>query len=385
MLTALGLMSGTSLDGIDAAILCTDGVEVRNTGHFLTLPYSPELQERLHALLKSQDKELARVLEREITLLHARAVKKLLVQAKMRAKDVDVIGFHGQTIAHAPERGLTWQIGDGALLAELSGIDVINDFRTADVKAGGQGAPLVPLYHAALVRNLPKPIAMLNIGGVANVTYVGESREPGAGSGEQENPSSIIHHPSSILAFDTGSGNALINDWVRRHTGKLYDEGGRIAATGKVRMEILGALMQHEYFRKAAPKSLDRNAFSLTSVEGLSLEDGAATLTAFTVSTIAAGAKLFPQSPCAWYVAGGGRHNREMMRQLRNHLGQVEPVEKLGLNGDALEAEAFAFLAVRSLKGMELSLPTTTGRKNLLPGISPSGGVFYQAGAARVS
>ena len=344
LLTTIGLMSGTSLDGIDAALIRTDGRDRVETGAFLTRPYPDDLRARLRACLGGERPagEIEAV-EREVTDAHAEAVRALLAQAGLAAAAVDAIGFHGHTILHAPEQGRTWQIGDGAHLAALTGITVVDDFRSADVAVGGQGAPLVPLYHRALAAGLAKPLALLNIGGVANVTWLGAAED-------------------AVLAFDTGPGNALIDDWVWRRTGRRYDENGALAAAGRVDAAALAALLDHPYFRRSAPKSLDRDAFDPAPVAGLSLEDGAATLAVFTAASVAAALSLLPAPPLRWLVTGGGRLNATLMAMLAERLGvPVESVDGQGWSGDALEAQAFGYLAVRSLRNLPLSLPTTTG------------------------
>jgi anhydro-N-acetylmuramic acid kinase len=342
---ALGLMSGTSCDGIDAALVETDGERIVALGPRMTRPYPPEFRAALRAALGSETP--LPELEGRLTELHADAVKALLAEAHLQPDAVRVIGFHGQTILHAPERRLTRQIGDGAQLAARTGIDVVNDFRSRDVAAGGEGAPFAPLYHWALARELERPLAVLNIGGVANVTWIGED----AGEGEPQ-----------LLAFDTGPGNAPIDDWAQRHTGRPVDADGALARAGHVDPAALRSLMNHAYFKRPAPKSLDRNAFDLSPVERLSPADGAATLVAFTVEAVAVGAALFPQPAKRWLVTGGGRHNPALMTALPRRLGvPVEPVEAVGWDGDMLEAQAFAFLAVRALRGLPLSLPRTTG------------------------
>ena len=351
LLTTIGLMSGTSLDGIDAALIRTDGREAVETGAFLTRPYPDDLRARLRGCLggRGSEAEIAAV-ERDLTLAHAEAVRALLAEAGLGPAAVDLIGFHGHTILHAPERRLTRQIGDGALLARLTGIPVINDFRSADVAAGGQGAPLVPLYHRALAAGLETPLALLNLGGVGNVTWLG--------GGDDD-----------VLAFDTGPGNALIDDWVLRHTGRRYDDNGALAAAGRIDEAALTALLDHPYFRLPAPKSLDRDAFDPSPVSALALTDGAATLAAFTAASVAAALPLLPTPPKRWLVTGGGRLNATLMTMLGAGLGvPVEPVDGQGWSGDALEAQAFGYLAVRSLKGLPLSLPTTTGAPHPIPG-----------------
>lgn len=338
---ALGLMSGTSLDGIDAALVKTDGAALVEPGLATTVAYESDFRARLRALLNGEGKVAG--IEREITLLHAEAVRRLLDFAGVKREEVDVIGFHGQTVLHDPEHRRTWQIGDGGLLARATRIPVVNDFRSADVAAGGQGAPLAPLYHAALAGGLERPLAVLNLGGVGNVTWIGE----GAGN---------------LLAFDTGPANALIDDWVGRKLGLSHDSGGELARMGKVDRKALDALLDHPYFAAPPPKSLDRNAFDPAPVAGLTVEDGAATLAAFTVECVGKALALLPAAPRRWLVTGGGRHNPVLMAALAERLGvAVDPVESVGWDGDAMEAQAFAYLAVRSLEGLPLSLPGTTG------------------------
>ncbi len=226
---------------------------------------------------------------------------------------------------------------------------MVADFRSADVAAGGEGAPLAPLYHAALAASLPKPIAILNLGGVGNVTWIGEAGE--------------------ILAFDTGPGNALIDDWVRRHTGAAADVDGALARAGRASAAHVARFLQHPYFTRLPPKSLDRDDFPDALPDGLSLEDGAATLTEMTAAAVATGCRHFPVPAREWLVCGGGRHNPALMAALARRLGMpVRPVEAVGWNGDALEAQAFAYLAVRSAAGLPLSLPSTTGVPRPMPG-----------------
>ena len=351
ILKVIGLMSGTSLDGVDAALVETDGVDIVRPGPSLTIAYTPQTRALLRAALDMAQKVAAggpvphsiRDAGQYLTQAHAEAVKALLAKAGLAAADVALIGFHGQTILHRPAQRWTWQIGDGAFLARLTGIDVVNDFRSADVKAGGQGAPLVPLYHAALARTseLTPPLVLVNIGGVANVTYI---------SGDL------------VLAFDTGPGNAPIDDWMHTHSGTPVDEGGAFAATGKVNDVALEKMLANAFFDRVPPKSLDRMDFGIDAVKNLSPADGAATLTAFTAASIAKAREHFPDPAATWIVCGGGRHNKTLMAMLKARVNaQVLTAEDAGWNGDALEAEAFAYLAARSKKGLPLSLPTTTG------------------------
>lgn len=340
--TALGLMSGTSLDGIDAAVIRTDGERVEELGPALTVPYDGAFRERLRDVLKDVADDRIPAVSRELTLLHAEAVRRLLGLAGWSASRVDVIGFHGHTVFHRPEDGTTRQIGDGALLARETGLPVVVDFRGQDMALGGQGAPLAPLYHAALAASLEKPVAVLNIGRVANVTWIGRGGE--------------------ILAFDTGPGNALIDDWTRITTGQGMDQGGSLAASGRVDERCLDRLLEHAYFFERPPKSLDRDDFRSDLLGHLSPADGAATLVAFTAGAVVAALEFLPERPRRWLVCGGGRHNPTLMRALKQRLEPpVESVEAVGWQGDALEAQAFGFLAVRSLRGLPLSLPTTTG------------------------
>ena len=401
-------MSGTSLDGIDVAALATDGERRVEPGPALTMPYPDECRERLRGVLggptgqarglkaHGPDHEIASV-EAELTRLHAEAVARYRDRFPQIA--IDLIGFHGHTILHRPEQRRTWQIGDGARLARLTGLDVVCDFRSADVAAGGQGAPLAPLYHAALAAGLMKPLAVLNLGGVGNVTWIGQG-------------------PGEILAFDTGPGNALIDDWVRRHTGRAADFGGALARSGRASPAHVARFLERPYFARRPPKSLDRDDFREAVPAGLALADGAATLTEITAAAVAAAARHFPAPPREWLVCGGGRRNPAIMAALARRLetgvtapaeyphpnppppagegdtrpllsntpplaGEgrvgvlaaasvsqgkkgdggvaVRPVEAAGWDGDALEAQAFAYLAVRSVRGLPLSLPSTTG------------------------
>ncbi len=348
----IGLMSGTSLDGVDAACLDTDGERVHGFGPALTVPYDPALRAALRRLidrapsLAADDPALLDATDR-LTRHHAAAVAALDEPA------AELIGFHGQTILHAPDTRRTWQIGDAPLLARLTGLPVAYDFRSADVAAGGQGAPLAPLYHAALAADLLRPLCVLNIGGVANLTWLGVGGLQTGG----------------LLACDTGPGNALLDDWAERHTGLPCDRDGRLALAGHADAAVLAGLLAHPFFAAPAPKSLDRQAFAgaLDAVASLSPEDGAATLVAFTAGAIAATA--LPAPPQRWLVCGGGRHNPALMAALRRTLAApVDPVDTLGWDGDALEAQCFAHLAERSRAGLPISYPGTTGVIRPLPG-----------------
>jgi anhydro-N-acetylmuramic acid kinase len=350
MRRVIGLMSGTSLDGIDVAFVTTDGRERVDGGPSLTVAYPPALRARLRGVLGAGG-EVAEV-ERAITEAHAEAVGRFVAAHGIVA---ELIGFHGHTILHRPAERRTWQIGDGALLARLTGIDVVCDFRSADVASGGEGAPLVPLFHAALAARHEKPLAILNIGGVANVTWLGA--EPGA-----------------ILAFDTGPGNAPIDDWALCHLGQPVDRGGALARVGRVNARRLAGFLAHPFFDRTPPKSLDRDDFSVfagdaVAADAIGAADGAATLTAMTAAAVARATEHFPSPVRQWLVSGGGRHNPVLMDELARRLAvPIAPVEAVGWDGDALEAQAFAYLAVRSLEGLPLSLPSTTGVARPMPG-----------------
>ena len=369
----IGLMSGTSLDGVDAAWLDTDGETVTEFGPSLTIAYDAALRRDLRDILDlapsldEADPRLASAVAR-LTDAHIRAVRAL-------GRDASLIGFHGQTILHQPAQGQgqgqrgqrqashgqrgpgqpplgrTWQVGDAARLARETGIPVAHDFRSADVAAGGEGAPLAPVYHAALARALPRPLAILNIGGVANVTWIGPD--------------------GTLIAFDTGPGNGPLDDWTMRQTGQRFDRDGALARAGRPAPSVLAPLLAHPFFARPAPKSLDRLDFSralaASGLDALTPEDGAATLAAFTAAAVAAA--RFPLPPRRWLVCGGGRHNPAIMDALRQALPvPVVPVETEGWEGDALEAQCFGFLAARTARGLPLSFPGTTGVPAPLPG-----------------
>jgi anhydro-N-acetylmuramic acid kinase len=350
---ALGLMSGTSMDGIDAAIVETDGARISKLGSSIFLPYTEDWRARLRGAVA--DGAADEALIDGLTRLHGEAVQSCLDAAGLDAGAIDVIGFHGQTILHDPANRVTVQIGDGDLLAKLTGVQVVSDFRGKDVAAGGEGAPLAPIIHCVLGQDQTRPLAVLNIGGVANVTWLGRGADPSSGD--------------HMLAFDTGPGNAMIDDWVREHAGLDFDTGGALAARGQVDQAKLAALLENSYFDRPPPKSLDRNAFDGSIMDGCGLEDGAATLAAFTAHSVAAAAAHFPDAVSQWIICGGGRKNGAIMALLAERLGApVRAAEDAGWHGDALEAEAFALMAVRSLKNMPISFPGTTGAAQPLTG-----------------
>jgi anhydro-N-acetylmuramic acid kinase len=359
MLRAIGLMSGTSMDGVDVAVVETDGsVEVR-PGAVRSYAYTSEDRTLLraaieHALeLTDRSARPGILVEAEamVTARHAAAVEAFLAAEGLTRDAIDVIGFHGQTVLHRPQEGLTVQIGDGPALARRLGLTVIHDFRAADVDAGGQGAPLVPIYHKALAQaaGFADPLLVVNIGGVANVTF--------------------LHGDADPIAFDTGPGNALIDDLMLRRQGVAMDEGGLVAGQGKIDFVALVDLLAHPYFEKAPPKSLDRNTFSAARVEDLKLENAAATLTAFTAQSIANGLAHVPETPKLAVLCGGGAHNLTLRWELMQRLpcGLVL-ADRFGWSTDGMEAQAFAYLAVRRLKDLPITFPSTTGVRTALPG-----------------
>ncbi len=354
-LWALGLMSGTSLDGIDAALIRTDGEQILEVGPGITVPYDEAFRGQLKSHLGKNHRDTD--LEDELTHRHASVVTDLV---KDFSPTVDVIGFHGQTIFHAPP--ITMQLGNGELLSQLTRIPVVYDFRTHDCQNGGQGAPLVPIYHRALCAHMDSPVVVLNLGGVANITYM---------NGDQ------------LIGFDTGPGNALIDDFMMTHLDQPYDLDGKIASLGKPQIDLLTQWLADSYFQVPYPKSLDRDHFKelVQSVTGI---NGLTTLTAFTAFSIFHSLQQIPgftkNPPKRIIVCGGGRRNKTILHWLRFLLRQskvivcdeLEDVEiggcTLGWDGDLLEAQAFGFLAVRSLRNLPLSFPLTTGVKKALTG-----------------
>lgn len=369
MKTAIGLMSGTSMDGIDVALLRTDGCERVERGPSLGIGYEAAFRGRLKQALEAARSIKAReerpgnlaAVEQELTLRHADAIRSFLSKNNIQPQDVDVIGFHGQTVLHRPDEALTVQLGDGALLARETGIAVIHDMRANDMVFGGQGAPLIPAYHAALAAGLPaetrgaRPVVFVNIGGISNLTFVGTD--------------------GAIVAYDSGPGNTLIDQWVEEHAGIPYDQGGTIASEGRVLSGLAERYLANPFFNAAKRRSLDRNDFAPPGEAEASLEDGARTLAYVTAAAIFKSSHHLPSRPGTYIVCGGGRLNRIIMEDL---VGQVRPddavvltAEQAGLDGDAMEAEAWAYLAVRALAGLPLTFPATTGVRQPV-----TGGVF---------
>lgn len=354
---AIGLMTGTVLDGnIDIAAIRSDGESVVEFGPWRLSPYRPEIRALLADAVEAAlawrfegpEPAVFAQAERALTLAQAEAVAGFLAAEGIAASEVAAVGFHGQTVLHrAPTRerqGDTRQLGDGALMAQRLGIDVVYDFRTADVRAGGQGAPLVASYHAALLRSIKagQETAVLNLGGVGNLSAFADA--------------------DRVLAFDTGPGNAPLNDWIKRHGKGEMDRDGAFALAGTVDEARLARLLEHPYLFAPYPKSLDRHDFTAAMADGLSFADGAATLTAFTAGAVGRGLDLLPVRPQRLIVCGGGRRNPAIMMALNARSGaEAIPAEAVGWRGDAIEAECFAFLALRRLAGLPISFPLTTG------------------------
>ena len=358
---AIGAISGTSMDGVDVALIRSDGETRLEPGPGATYPYPAELAAELRAVVADPERAAGPLVELEaaVTDAHVAAVERFLAEFAVDRRAVEIVGLHGQTVLHRPRQRFTRQLCDGARAAAALQLDVVSDFRSADVATGGEGAPLAPLYHAAMCAPLDKPTMVLNWGGVGNVTYLGPAGE--------------------IVAFDTGPANALLDDFVARRLGASRDEDGRLSAAGRVDQTIVAALMRDPYFDRAPPKSLDRNHFhdAAQAVERLSDADGAATLAAFTIEATAAAARLFALAPTRWLVCGGGRRNPTLMNGLAARLAtRIEPVEAIGFDGDVVEAQCFAYLALRSRAGLPISLPTTTGAPTPLTGgrFSPASG-----------
>ncbi len=339
---AIGLMSGTALDGaIDVALIETDGHDFVRALRYMAYPYDIEVRDKVRACFgkKFRDEQVDEA-EKLVTNIHIAAIKEFDEKA-------DIIGFHGQTITHDPNSGFTWQIGDGQVLARATGIDVVCDMRQSDIKAGGQGAPLLPLYHKALINK--RNVAALNLGGVANITYISSDDD--------------------LIAFDCGTANALMDDFIKLRVGLEFDENGAVASHGTINQKIVTKFCSHEYFTKPPPKSLDRDNWSIDLVKDLSTEDGMVTLLDMSIQGVVKSMEYLPQKPKHIYVCGGGRKNIYFLSCLVENLEiPVTPIDDLGFDGDAIEAQGFAYLAVRSLLGLPITLPSTTGVPEPLTG-----------------
>jgi anhydro-N-acetylmuramic acid kinase len=360
ILTAIGLMSGTSMDGIDVALIRSDGESIVETVAHAEFPYEAAFKKQIggsldaaKTLTKSGDRngEL-RDLETAITRRHASAVHEFLTANNLQQGDIDLIGFHGQTVLHRPDQGFTVQLGQGQLLADETGIAVVCDMRANDMAHGGQGAPLVPVYHQALAEGLSgefanrKPLCFVNIGGISNVTFIGTDGE--------------------LIAFDTGPGNGLIDQWVEAIAGIPFDQDGTIAAEGRVVGTIVRQYLENPFFARKIPKSLDRNDFSPPKPGAAMLEDGARTLANVSAAAIFKACDHLPQKPELWIICGGGRKNPHIVSDLQKlaqaaNRAKVVLAEEAGFNGDTMEAEAWAYLAIRSKRHLPLTFPKTTG------------------------
>ncbi len=402
-------MSGTSRDGMDAAMIETDGEDRVVCKQSLTLPYDENFRRdlaRLCALHNEQTTDKGALLAiktennrvgEELADIAGRAVEQLMQKSDVAC--LDVVGFHGHTVFHAPAKdqnkdqnkdqilGRTLQIGDGARLARRCKTRVVCNFRQKDMEHGGQGAPLAPLYHRAVARQLraeksvlnEHPVVFVNIGGVANITWIAPRSEEGGQEGGQEGLE------ESMLAFDTGAGNALLDDWVSRHTRQAFDRDGGFASKGMVCERTLGGLLADPFFAVPPPKSLNRDHFSLTALEdaALSLEDGAATLTAFLVESLWLARRFFPLPPRLWLLCGGGRKNRAVVEGLRKKMQtedrqvEAQAIDDLGFDGDALEAQAFGYLAVRRLLALPSAYPALTGASKASCGGDLYGDLYF--------
>ncbi len=352
-LTAVGVISGTSMDAIDVSLVTSDGRDAVAFGAGASYPYRDETRRALQAVIADAARASAEPLvelEAAVTADHLAAIRSYLADQRLDPGRIDLVGLHGQTIYHRPEQRFTRQLIDGQAVADALGVPTVDRFRDADVAAGGEGAPFASLYHRALAQALEQPVMVLNLGGVGNVSYI---------DGE------------TVIAFDTGPASAILDDFVLRRLGRAYDADGALAASGRVHDDLVDGFMANPFFDRPAPKSLDRNDFHRRAqvVETLSDADGAATLAAFTVESIVAALRHVPRTPKRWLVGGGGRLNRHFMARLVQRLGvPVDPVEAVGWNGDALEAQIFAYFAIRSVKELPLSLPSTTGVPRPLTG-----------------
>lgn len=334
------------MDAVDVAWLSTDGEQLIEPGPAGEFTYQGHEREAVRAVLGNGAPTDAAV--SAVTDAHIRAVASFLQIHPQLEYKLDMIGFHGQTTFHDPGNRKTVQIGDASAIAKHFGVPVVHDFRSADVAAGGQGAPLAPLYHRALSTGIERPFCVLNLGGVGNVTWIGEGDD--------------------ILAFDTGPANALLDDLMLRHTGHPFDRDGRTARSGEADPLKIEHFLEQSYFSRTPPKSLDRNDFD-DDFDDKDLADAAALRLEMTVESVAAARQHFPAQPVGWVVTGGGRKNAYLMERLAERLeAAVEPAEAAGWNGDALEAQCFAWLAVRSERGLPLSLPATTGVPEPLTG-----------------
>jgi anhydro-N-acetylmuramic acid kinase len=357
---SIGLMSGTSMDGIDLALVESDGKSAIKSSHFDYLPYTKDFKSRLESLIyKTPKLSEIKLVEKELTLLHANLVNDFLKKNNISSSEIDLVAFHGHTILHNPDQGFTWQLGDGHLLATQTHIDVITDFRARDIALGGQGAPLVPIYHFYLFAKNLHPVAVLNIGGISNITYLENDDE------------------NKIKAFDICFGNAPLDDLMQKKFGRDFDENGQLAKSGNINHVLADRILQNNIFKKPPPKSFDRDDFAalLSPIHALKTEDALATFAYMHAKAIALNLNFLNQKPKTIFICGGGRKNDALMREMKKAMPEIsiKSVEEIGFNGDAIEAEAFAFLGIRSLLNMPISFTSTTGVKS-----NSCGGVLYK-------
>jgi anhydro-N-acetylmuramic acid kinase len=372
--TAIGLMSGTSMDGIDVALIKSDGENITEKSINSYYPYNPKIKILLLDLINKPLTSLEKIkqIESEVTQANIDSVLKFLKEHQIKKNQVDLIGFHGQTILHNPKENITWQIGDAQKLASATNINVVADFRKKDILFGGQGAPLVPIYHLALLKEYKKPIIVLNIGGVANITYIEDDQ------------------PENLIAFDVCFGGAPMDDLIKEKTGKDFDKNGTLAQKGQIDQTLAEKFLSIDFFSKKPPKSLDRNQFQqiLTNFKKLKLEDSLATLSFILSKAIEESLKFLPKKPLEIIICGGGRNNKTIVNNISKTTNiKITNIDDLGINGDSVEAEAFGFLAIRNVLNLPISYPRTTGislekhgyQLSQTKRLSSCGGVFYHA------
>ena len=357
---ALGLMSGTSADGIDVAILTTDGKAKIKLGPSGYYPFSKSFITKIKSIFKKKlnidkSKKQKRIIkiENEFTQLNFIAINKFLKKNKINKKKIDVVGFHGQTISHNPASGYSWQIGNSQKLANLLNIKVVSNFRENDIKNGGQGAPLTPIFHYYLTKKMKKKICFINLGGISNITYFNHRSKTSL---------------NNMLAFDAGPCCSLIDDWISKNSNNKFDNFGLLARKGNVKKEIIHNFLKKPYFSKLPPKSLDRSFFSLSLLKKLNIEDGAATLNYLVANSVLKAFDYFPNNPNLCILSGGGRLNKFLVELISNKLkkSKILLAENYNWNGDSIEAHAFAYLSVRKLLNLPITFPKTTGIKKPL-------------------
>tara|TARA_B100001093_G_scaffold346917_1_gene331498 strand:+ start:490 stop:1638 length:1149 start_codon:yes stop_codon:yes gene_type:complete len=364
--TAIGLMSGTSMDGVDASLIRSNGIDEFTNILDKYYEYDDSLHQELIDLrnLILVDEDLRKYsnrlseLEREITIFHSKVVNEISLKYN---DEIDFIGFHGQTIFHNPEKKITKQLGEGNLLSQIVNKRVIYDFRQKDLKNNGQGAPLTPIFHHLLSQNISKkykiefPVCFINIGGISNITKISKKNE-------------ILEE--NLEAFDLGPGNCLIDEWIRKNSNKNFDLGGSIAKSGKINQLILNQIIDN-FKIESYEKSLDIKDFDISFARGLSLEDGCATITNFTAYLIAKGiehSNLNGTKPIKYLVCGGGRKNSFLIQNIKDYLSNnknisLDTIDKYSYDGDYVESQAFGYLAIRSFLNLPISFPKTTGCK----------------------